>query len=232
MSVPTNLRLAVCLFDDVTSLDYQGPIALFGFLEPEVVKVLPVFKNSTPPKYTIEITYLAHTLDPVKSSPGPLVVPSRTYDEIKDDEQFDLILIPGGPSARPDGVPKALLNFIIRQAPGAKHILTVCTGSWVLAGTGLLRGKKATTNKSYFNFVVKSTETEGIEWIPKARFVINEDDNRKIWTSSGVTAGMDMANAFLEYLLGKEVTKVIRGVIELSAKEEDEDEFAAYYNLV
>lgn len=44
--------------------------------------------------------------------------------------------------------------------------------------------------------------------------------------------GMDMANAFLEYLLGKEVTKVIRGVIELSAKEEDEDEFAAYYNLV
>lgn len=98
MSVPTNLRLAVCLFDDVTSLDYQGPIALFGFLEPEVVKVLPVFKNSTPPKYTIEITYLAHTLDPVKSSPGPLVVPSRTYDEIKDDEQFDLILIPGGES--------------------------------------------------------------------------------------------------------------------------------------
>lgn len=95
MSAPINLRLAVCLFDDVTSLDYQGPLALFGFLEPEVVKVLPIFANS-PPKYTFEVTYLAHTLDPVKSSPGPPVVPSRTYDDIKADEQFDVILIPGG----------------------------------------------------------------------------------------------------------------------------------------
>lgn len=105
MAAPINLRLAVCLFDDVTSLDYQGPIALFGFLEPEVVKVLPAFKNSTPPKYTIETTYLAHTLDPVKSSPGPPVVPSRTYDDVKADEQFDLILIPGGE------VPDSIVHF-------------------------------------------------------------------------------------------------------------------------
>lgn len=123
----------------------------------------------------LEIVYLAESLDPVKSSPGPLVVPSRRYEKIGDSEQFDILLIPGGeqhlcglrfdradvtlhvgPVARPENVPRSLLEFVQRQVLGATHILTVCTGSWVLAGTGLLRGEKATTNKASFNMVVVS----------------------------------------------------------------------------
>lgn len=58
-----------------------------------------------------------------------------------------------GVNARPGGVPDELLEFVKQQAPGARYILSVCTGSWILAGTGLLDGKRATTNKSYFNRV-------------------------------------------------------------------------------
>ncbi len=94
---PTILRLAVCLFEDVTSLDYQGPIALFGCMEPDFVnKYLQDLPSSAGLKYLLEIVYLAHSLGPVKSSPGPPVVPSRRYDDITGSEQFNILLIPGG----------------------------------------------------------------------------------------------------------------------------------------
>ncbi|KAF4583596.1 hypothetical protein EYR38_002351 [Pleurotus pulmonarius] len=222
---PTTLSLAICLFDQVTALDYQGPLELLGFLDP---------KNAKPdvptPPYLLDITYLARSLEPVTATAGPRALVDRTYDEVADGEQFDLILVPGGLGARPERVPPSLLEFLKRQAPGATHILSVCTGSWILAGAGLLRGKKATTNKSVFKTVVENTREHEINWIPKARFVVNDD--KKIWTSSGVTAGMDMANAFLEYLVGKEAALRIRGIVELSAKEEGDDEFAEYYHLL
>lgn len=59
-----------------------------------------------------------------------------------------------GKEAAPDAVDPSLMEFIKKQAPGVKYILTVCTGSWIFAGTGLLDGKKATTNKAYFTRVV------------------------------------------------------------------------------
>jgi len=129
--------------------------------------------------------------------------------------------------AAPDTVDPSLLEFLKKQAPGAKYILTVCTGSWVLAGTGLLNGKKATTNKSLFNRVVAATD-KSIEWVPRARWVV--DGN--IWTSSGVTAGMDMANAFLEVLTGKQFTEFVRMAIELGVRDKEDDEFAAAHGLV
>jgi transcriptional regulator GlxA family with amidase domain len=100
----------------------------------------------------------------------------------------------------------------------------VCTGSWLLAATGCLRGEKATTNKIAFNeckvgplivplisqelvahnaarctvSLQQSTAEHGVNWIPKARFVVSN----KFWTASGVTAGMDMACAWIESLVG------------------------------
>lgn len=59
-----------------------------------------------------------------------------------------------GVHAEPEVVDPSLIEFLKRQAPGAKYILTVCSGSWVLAGTGLLNGKKATTNKAFFKKIV------------------------------------------------------------------------------
>ncbi|KDQ25407.1 hypothetical protein PLEOSDRAFT_1084969 [Pleurotus ostreatus PC15] len=203
---PTILRLAVCLFEDVTSLDYQGPIALFGCIEPEFankyLQDLPLASAGL--KYMLEIVYLAESLDLVKSSPGPLVVPSRRYDEIGDSEQFDILLIPGGPVARPENVPRSLLEFVQRQALGA------CTFQPFARVPGFLQERVSS---------VDNTRGEEIEWIAKARWVVNEDDGRKIWTSSGVTAG-------------KEAMAFLRGIVELTAKGESEDDFAAYYGLV
>ena len=111
-------------------------------------------------------------------------------------------MVLSGNNARPECVPVDLLEFIKHQAPGAKYILSVCTGSWVLAGTGLLDGRKATTNKAAFRSCkvvylklrgliinghasIQAATSDKIDWIPKARWVV--DGN--IWTSSGVSAG-------------------------------------------
>jgi len=183
----------------------------------------------TLPSVQVEATYFSHNRAPVVGDEGPAIVPERTYGEVLDNfEQYDLILVPGGTrKGTPEAVDPSLLEFLKKQAPGAKYILTVCTGSWILAGTGLLDGKKATTNKAYFKKIVAATN-KSITWVARARWVV--DGN--IWTSSGVTAGLDMASAFLEFLAGKEVATFYRTGIELSVKNQGDDEFAAANGLV
>ncbi|KAL0960194.1 hypothetical protein HGRIS_011828 [Hohenbuehelia grisea] len=224
-SSPANLTVAVCLYDQVTSLDYQGPVELLGSFQPEILAQFKVI-NDPPPAYTMKIEFLAHTRDPVKPNAGPRLHPDKTFEEAQG-TQYDILFIPGGNALN---VPNSLLEFIKKQAPGAKHILTVCTGSWVLANTGYLRGKKATSNKFVFKMMEEATKDLGVTWVRKARWVVEEDN--KLWTSSGVTAGMDMANAFLEYLVGKEKMVHVRAVVELTARSADDDEFAAFYGLV
>jgi len=102
--------------------------------------------------------------------------------------------------------------------------------SLILARTGLLNGKRATTNKSGFRSVQEETKDLGIIWVPKARWVATED--KKIWTSSGITAGMDLAGGFLDDLVGKELGLALRSFLELGMNAEDDDEFAAYHGLV
>ncbi|KAF7980376.1 hypothetical protein HWV62_38841 [Athelia sp. TMB] len=219
--MPTPLRLAVCLFPAVTALDYQGPMELLGFLAPENPEL------TRKPAYSITADYLSHTMDPVVPISGPRVMPTGTYDGVE--MQYDIILVPGGAYARPSAVPE-LVEFIKRQAPTLKFILSVCTGSWILSGTGVLDGKKATSNKSVFKNLQEATKDLPITWVPKARWVV--DDDARLWTSSGVTAGQDMANAFLEHLIGKEDAEIIRNIVELSVKEAGDDEFAEHHGLV
>ncbi|THH26713.1 hypothetical protein EUX98_g7477 [Antrodiella citrinella] len=221
------LKLAVCLFDDVALLDFTGALEQFGFLVPHIA-LDPKSPFYIASKFAIDPIYLGPTEAPVRPATGPHLVPTRTYGSVQNGEQFDLILVPGGIGSFPDAVPQSLISFLKRQAPGAKYVLSVCTGSWVLAQAGLLQGKRATTNKASFSMIKNATEGQGIAWVPKARWVV--DGN--YWTSSGVTAGADMGNAFLVHLVGDEATKKIRGVVEISVRDEGDDDFAAFYGLV
>ncbi|KAG9103404.1 hypothetical protein FRC06_011044 [Ceratobasidium sp. 370] len=158
--------------------------------------------------YEFVIDYLAETADPVVPGIGPALVPSKTFAQVNG-TQYDLILVPGG------------------TTPGLQYLLSVCTGSWVLAQAGVLEGKNATTNKAAYKQVVAETSSN-IHWIPKARWVV--DGNT--WTSSGVTAGMDMAYAFLTYLAGEDFAIKARNTIELHASAQGDDEYAEIFGLL
>jgi len=209
----------------VTPLDFQGPMALLGFISPQGAP-RDIFPN--PPSFTISATYLGVTTEPVTCSAGPSLLPNRSYADVKEGEQFDIILVPGGTGTRPGVVPQAVVDFVKRQAPGAKYILSVCTGSEVLAAAGVLNGLRATTNKFAFKLICADYGDRNITWVPKARWVVDG----RVWTSSGVTAGADMAYAFLKHLVGVEIAEPIRGIVELSVHDEGDDEFAEFYKLV
>jgi len=214
---------------DCDALDYQGTVEVLAATSTTARKRWggeSWFKF--PDQCAIDPVYVSKTLDPVRPMFGPALLPDRTFAEAT--EQFDIILIPGGAGALPGQVDPALIEFVKKQGPGAEHILTVCNGTYVLAATGLLDGFKATTNKSLYKLIVEATKDRPITWVPKARWVANDD--KKIWTSSGVTAGLDMAKAFIAYLTTEDYANEMASIIELRTCEEGDDPFAAVYGLV
>lgn len=144
--------MAVCLFDGVQLLDYAGPMDLFGFLN----AARPLHPNVAPhaPKFTLDFTYVGPVTE-VQPTSGPAVMCTKTFAELlAGGEQFDVLLVPGGYGTRPNVISQDFLQFVRQQVPAAKYVLSVCTGSWVLAQAGTLDGRRATTNKSRFNDVV------------------------------------------------------------------------------
>ena len=153
----------------------MGPVTVLKILESRNIQAHATSYPTLPP-VQIETTYFSHNRAPIIGDVGPDLIPQRTYGEVLENfEQFDLILVPGGGfqsaeslglltmacglfltgvHAAPDAVDPSLMEFLNKQAPDAKYILTVCSGSWILAGTGLLDGKKATTNKRLFKTIV------------------------------------------------------------------------------
>ena len=97
MSGPKKLTLAVLLYQHVTALDFQGPIELLSFISSKNLPNLTgSFKLPAPLPYVIDATYLSDTTEPVVPVSGPRFHPDRTYDSVKEGEQFDILLVPGG----------------------------------------------------------------------------------------------------------------------------------------
>lgn len=79
-----------------------------------------------------------------------------------------------------------LERFVRSRYDELQYLVSVCTGARVLAGSGVLNGKRATTNKSAWGFVTAKGIGENVSWVPSARWTTDG----KVWTSSGVTAGL------------------------------------------
>ncbi|KAF9266936.1 class I glutamine amidotransferase-like protein [Marasmius fiardii PR-910] len=221
-------RMAVCLYPGVTMLDFQGPVDILCSLSLEARKSIAQFVKTSLPDIAIEAEYLSHTTEPVTPFAGAQILPSMTYEQGMKTE-FGIILVPGGPN--PKDIPPVVLDFLKKKSREAEYVLSVCTGSWVLAVSGVLHGQRATTNKALYRRIIEDTKDLNITWVPKARWVVNDD--KHIWTASGVTAGMDLAYAFLVHLVGEKFADEIKGVVEFrTVKDSEEDEFATYHELV
>ncbi|KAM0350517.1 hypothetical protein ACHAPU_002998 [Fusarium lateritium] len=188
MDPPT--KFAVALYPGFQALDVFGPLDALNVMSE---------------KRHLELSILHTSLDPVSTqledgTPGSIgqsVAPTHTYDNAPDD--IEVLLVPGGRGTRyPDNV-KPVQEFVKERYPKLRFLLTVCTGSALVAQCGLLDGKEATSNKRSFDWV----ESQGrkVKWARNARWVV--DGN--IWTASGITAGMDMIYAFIAEQYGQEI---------------------------
>lgn len=189
----------VVLFNDFETLDVFGPIEVIGKLEKH---------------YKIE--YYSEKGCIVRSSQNVRV---ETLP-ISDIKEAGILLIPGGFGTRNEVNNQGLIRYLKELSMSAQFVLTVCTGSALLAKTGLLKNFKATTNKIAFDWVVE--QDKEVRWIRKARWV----NDGKYYTSSGVSAGIDMTLGFISDTFGIEVSeKISKGIEYIWNKDKDNDPF-------
>ena len=125
---------------------------------------------------------------PGNDTPNPM--PSTKFD-------IEVLIVPGGGGTRQPMTEE--IAFVKHMYPKLKYIISVCTGSTVLSRSGILDGRNATTNKRSWAWAV--TQGPKVNWIPTARWT--EDGN--IFTSSGISAGIDVAYAFISRVYGEDV---------------------------
>jgi transcriptional regulator GlxA family with amidase domain len=146
---------------------------------------------------------IAEKDEPVKCYNGMILTPHKSF---ADAPTLDYLLVPGGMGTRKEVENKSLINFVASQAETCRVILSVCTGSFILHSAGFLKSKKATT---HFTMLDNLRNLDDVEVVEK-RFV----KDGKIWTSAGVSAGIDMA---LE-LVAQEAGGETAGMVQLYAE--------------
>lgn len=199
--------LAAFAFPGFQTLDYFGPIEMFG-----------------DPTYEIEIITVAAGPDPVPSRHGQMIVPDTTMAERT---EYDLLFLPGGDSALVECTTPDVLQWISEVSHNAERVMAVCTGTIVLGMTGVLDGRNATTNKMDFTSTVYLAPK--VNWIKQARWV----EDGKFFTSSGVSAGIDMALGALASLYGDEkAAQTALGCEYTWHRDPNEDPFAKLAGLV
>jgi transcriptional regulator GlxA family with amidase domain len=142
---------------------------------------------------SLRIVMVAEEAGPVRSTQGIKLVADYGFHDCP---PLDLILVPGGSGTLNQLRNKALLDWVKERSTHAELVTSVCSGAAVLAKAGLLDGRPATTNKQYYT--VCTSPGPKVKWIKEARWV----DDGTIVTSSGVSAGMDMALAVIARLYG------------------------------
>jgi transcriptional regulator GlxA family with amidase domain len=181
-------RVAVALFEGFTVLDVYGPVQAFASCR--------VMKPDGTPHRLYQIFTVGERPGPVPAGEGTATVVEHVF---ADAPPYDILLVPGGFGTRRAVGDVAFLRRLAAASERATVTTTVCTGSALLARTGLLDGRPATSNKLAWDWVIQ--QGPRVKWQRRARWV----DDGNVLTSSGVSAGIDMALSLVERLNGREM---------------------------
>ena len=177
--------IAVVLFPDFQLLDAAGPIAAFELAGREM------------DEQAYRIRAVAHSPGPVASSSGVAL----TAEPLPETRGIDSLLVVGGRGTRKTEPHMELLAWLREAAATARRVTSVCTGAFLLAAAGLLDGRNATTHWRYAASLARQYPSIRVE--PDRIFVRDGD----VWTSAGITAGIDLALALIAEDLGEPIAK-------------------------
>ncbi|MBX7168667.1 MAG: DJ-1/PfpI family protein [Pirellulales bacterium] len=195
--------LGILLYKGFELLDVYGPAEVFGTQ-----------------RNRLRVVMVAEQAGPVESTQGPKSVADYGF---ADCPKLDYLLVPGGFGTIPQLKNDVLLAWLRERAGEAEIMMSVCSGSALLAKAGLLDGKRATSNKQYFQMAV--AQSDQVEWVKQARWV---DAGDRV-TSSGVSAGIDMALHVVARLYGEETAeRVADGIEHTWNRDPDNDPFAKF----
>ncbi|MBI5105773.1 MAG: GlxA family transcriptional regulator [Solirubrobacterales bacterium] len=201
--MPTR-RIVVVAIGATQSLDVVGPVEVFDTASRLVGGA-----------YAIEVVGTGGAVEltnGLRLSCAPLPPPRRAVDTI---------LVPGGAGPRRAGADAPEVAWLRAAAPHARRVTSVCTGAFALASAGLLEGRRATTHWAWCG---KLAAEHGIDVDADPIFVRDGD----VWTSAGVTAGMDLALALVEEDLGRDVAlEVARWLVLFLKRPGGQSQFSA-----
>jgi cyclohexyl-isocyanide hydratase len=178
------MNIVFVLFDNVTQLDFSGPV--------QFLSRLPGAKTFVASKDGQAVT----------TDCGFSILPTTSFTDCP---QADIICVPGGHGVRDAIGDDAIVEFVREQAKSATWITSVCTGAFVLGAAGLLQGKRATTHWAYTHLLPLFGATH-----EQARVV--RDGN--LVTAGGVTSGIDFALELMALAQGEDVARTIQLALE------------------
>ncbi len=193
--------VAILIFPDVEVLDFAGPYEVFSR-----TRLVPgVGSRRTEESAPFQVFTVAKSSERIKAIGGLQILPDYHFATMP---QIDLLVVPGGFGARALLQDTETLDWI-QQITQQAQVVSVCTGSLVLAKLGLLANQRATTHWGALDLLAQIDPSITVE---RDQRVVRDG----IFTSAGVAAGIDMSLAVVEDLYGKEVADETARYIEFS----------------
>jgi transcriptional regulator GlxA family with amidase domain len=169
--------VTLVVFPGVLGLDVVGPLEVFAMAN----------RFGANPSYATTVVSMAGGM--VSASSG-LAIQTEPAEPLRD--HADTVMVAGGYNMRAAMSDKSLIDWLVAAAQSARRVTSVCSGAWLLAQAGLLDNRKATTHWSVCDKLAASFPSVHVE---TDRVYVRDGD---VWTSAGVTAGMDLALALVE----------------------------------
>jgi len=212
-------RVVVLTYPGIELLDVAGPCAVLDAFEQGPGRS----EQETEPGYHIEVVSTGGGSHVMTSSRVALVA-ERDYRSIRG--EIDTLLIAGGDGVWQAAQDEQLLRWLRRIAPRVRRIASVCTGTFILAAAGLLDGRKATTHWQWCSRLTRDHPLVAVD--DDSIFV--RDGN--LYTSAGVTAGMDLALALVEEDHGAEAAmRIARYLVMFVRRPGGQSQFSTVLDL-
>lgn len=184
-------KVGILIFDDVEVLDFCGPYEVFCS-----VRLNEERRREEPSPF--QALLVAENAGAVRATGGMRVLPDLTTAECP---PLDILLVPGGWGTRREIGNERLLAWIAEKAVEVGTLSSVCTGSMLLGKAGLLAGKHATTHWKSLGWMRESFPDVTVE----EHLHVVRDGN--IFTSAGISAGMDLALLVAAEYFGEEIAR-------------------------
>jgi transcriptional regulator GlxA family with amidase domain len=175
-------------------LDYAGPYEVFNVA------------NEVSGRPTFDVAGIGVRPGPIVARGGFTVLPPTS---ITDSAFPDVLVVPGGPGTAAVAKDPDLSAWVRSASEEAELVVSVCTGAFVLAAAGLLDGRPATTHHWAFDDLLAIAPS--IDLVREQRYVRSSD---RIWTSGGISAGIDLSLHLIGLLAGAEVRERVVAMLE------------------
>jgi len=208
-------RIGVLVWPGCDVLDVCGPIDVFFYAK----YWLQRYGRICEPGYQCDI--VAATPGPIKTTCGIELIATHSYSDIEDG--LDTLVVVGGAMAEEASTDQSLVECARSMAPRARRVASICTGAFILAAAGLLHQRRVTTHWMYSGTLAVAYPSIEVD----ASLIFARDGN--IYSSGGITAGIDLALALVEEDLGQEIAlAVARTVVVFPRRPGGQSQFSAY----